>query len=112
MPHSKNDILNKLKLIRKHMGCSGVLTDETAYAVLKSNIIDEIIDHASKSPRNLELNIAVLKSIKPEILNHFIAYRFGKNIEYDYILCILNSKEPLDENSIKVLKFDDKFCIS
>ena len=112
IPHSKNDILNKLKLIRRHMGCSGVLTDETAYAVLESNIIDEIANHASNSPRQLVLNTADLQSINSEILNEFIAYRFGKNIEYDYILCILNSKEPLDENSIKVFKFDDKFCIS
>jgi len=112
IPHSKSDILNKLKLIRKHMGCSAILTDETAYAVLKSNIIDEIANHASNSLRKLELNKADLKFIKTDILNEFIAYRFGKNIEYDYILCILNSKEPLDENSIKVFKFDDKFCIS
>ena len=112
IPHSKSDILNKLKLIRKHMGCSAILTDETAYAVLKSNIIDEIANHASISLRKLELNKAELKSIKTEILNDFIAYRFGKNIEYDYILCILNSKEPLDENSIKVFIFDDRFCIS
>ena len=112
IPHSKNDILNKLKLIRKHMGCLAILTDETAYDVLISNIIDEIVDYAANSLRKLELNKADLKSIKPEILNEFIAYRFGKKIEYDYILCILNSKEPLDENSIKVFKFDDKFCIS
>ena len=112
IPHSKSDILNKLKLIRKHMGCSAILTDETAYAVLKSNIIDEIANHASNSLRKLELNKADLKFIKTDILNEFISYRFGKNIEYDYILCILNSKEPLDENSIKVFKFDDKFCIS
>jgi hypothetical protein len=112
IPYSKNDILNKLKLIRKHMGCSAILTDETAYDVLKSNIIDEIVDFASNSLRKLELNKADLKSINSEILNEFIAYRFGKKIEYDYILCILNSKEPLDENSIKVFKFDDKFCIS
>ena len=112
IPHSKSDILNKLKLIRKHMGCSAILTDETAYAVLKSNIIDEIANHASNSLRKLELNKADLKFIKTDILNEFIAYRFGENIEYDYILCILNSKEPLDENSIKVFKFDDKFCIS
>ena len=110
IPHSKNDILNKLKLIRRHMGCSGVLTDETAYAVLESNIIDEIANHASNSPRQLVLNTAYLQSINSEILNEFIAYRFGKNIEYDYILCILNSNEPLDENSIKVFKFDNKFC--
>ena len=112
IPHSKNDILNKLKLIRKHMGCSGVLTDGTAYDVLKSNIIDEIVASASKSLRKLELNIADLKSINPEILNDFIAYHFGKNIEYDYILCILNKKELLDEKSKIVLKFDKNFCIS
>ncbi len=112
IPHSKNDILNKLKLIRKHMGCSAILTDETAYDVLKSNIIDEIVDYASNSLRKLELNKAELKSIKPEILNDFIAYRFGKNIEYDYILCILNKKELLDEKSKIDLKFDNNFCIS
>jgi hypothetical protein len=112
IPHSKNDILNKLKLIRKHMGCSAILTDETAYDVLKSNIIDEIVASASKSLRKLELNIADLKSIKPEILNELIAYRFGKKIEYDYILCNLNSKEVLDEKSKAILKFDGKFCVS
>ncbi len=112
IPHSKSDILNKLKLIRKHMGCSAILTDETAYAVLKSNIIDEIANHASISLRKLELNKAELKSIKTEILNDFIAYRFGKNIEYDYILCILNSKEPLDDKSKAILKFEKKFCLS
>jgi hypothetical protein len=112
IPHSKNDILNKLKLIRKHMGCSAILTDETAYAVLKSNIIDEIANHASNSPRQLVLNKADLKFIKTDILNEFIAYRFGKNIEYDYILCILNSKELLDDKSKAILKFENKFCIS
>lgn len=112
IPHSKNDILNKLKLIRKHMGCSGVLADETAYKVLQSNIIDEIVNHASKSVRKLELNKANLKSINSEILNDYIAYHFAKNIEYDYILCILNSKEPLDDKSKAILKFDGKFCIS
>lgn len=111
IPHSKNDILNKLKLIRKHMGCSAILTDKTAYDVLKSNIIDEIVDYASNSLRKLVLNKADLNSIKTEILNEFIAYRFGKNIEYDYILCILNSKESLDEKSIAVFKFDNKFCL-
>ena len=110
IPHSKSDILNKLKLIRKHMGCSAILTDETAYDAIKSNIIDEIVDYASNSLRKLVLNKADLNSIKTEILNEFIAYRFGKNIEYDYILCILNSKESLDEKSIAVFKFDNKFC--
>jgi hypothetical protein len=112
IPHSKNDILNKLKLIRKHMGCSGVLADETAYKVLQSNIIDEIVNHASKSVRKLELNKTDLKSINSEILNDYIAYHFAKNIEYDYILCILNSKGILDNKSIDFLKFEPKFCIS
>ncbi len=112
IPHSKNDILNKLKLIRKHLGCSAILTDDSAYDVLKSNIIDEIANHASNSLRKLELNKADLKSINSEILNELIAYRFGKKIEYDYILCNLNSKEVLDEKSKAILKFDGKFCVS
>ena len=112
IPRSKSDILNKIKLIRKHMGCSAILTDETAYDVLKSNIIDEIANHASNSPRQLVLNKADLKSINSEILNELIAYRFGKKIEYDYILCNLNSKELLDEKSKAILKFDGKFCVS
>ncbi|MBM3163824.1 MAG: hypothetical protein FJZ80_00050 [Bacteroidetes bacterium] len=112
IPHSKSDILNKLKLIRKHMGCSAILTDETAYDVIKSNIIDEIVDYASNSLRKLELDKADLNSIKTEILNEFIAYRFGKNTEYDYILCILNLNGLLDEKSKAILKFEQKFCLS
>ncbi len=94
------------------MGCSAILTDETAYDVIKSNIIDEIVDYALNSLRKLELNKADLNSIKTEILNEFIVYRFGKNTEYDYILCILNLNGLLDEKSKATLKFEKKFCLS
>jgi hypothetical protein len=109
---AKSDILNKLILIRKHMGCLATLSDEKAFDVLKSNIMDEIIKYAANSLRKLKLNKEDLKSVNIEILNDFIAYRFGKGIEYDYILCILHSREILDEKSKSILRFDKKFCIS
>lgn len=109
---SKSEILQKISLLRGNMGCGSILTDEKAYELLKSNFLNEIRDYAKEhSIRKLELLIERLKTLKSETINAFILYRFGKEIEYDYILCLLEREGILDDEAKEVFKFDRRFCL-
>jgi hypothetical protein len=110
---SKVEILERLKLLRANMGCDAVLNDESAYDLLKTpSFLNDIqIWAKERSIRKVDLNLYGLKTLKQEIVNDFIVYRYGLKIEYDYILCLLEEKGVLDDHAITILKFDTRFCI-
>lgn len=108
---SKSEILKKLSLLRGNMGCDSILSDETAYELLKSDFIKEICDYAFEhSIRKLTLETKNIKALNIEIINQFILYRFGKSIEYDYILCLIEKEGILNDHAKEILKFEKRFC--
>lgn len=110
---SKVDILERLNLLRANMGCNALLTDETAYNLLKTPSFMSEIQHWAKehSIRKIDLNLDDLKVLEKSILNRFLIHRYGREIEYDYILCMLEKEGILDEHAKSILKFDKRFCI-
>jgi hypothetical protein len=110
---SVEEILNKLVIIRKYMGCNPKLEDNTAYEFLKMDTsIDELVAFANTSIRKIYLDKIELNRLKPEtILEIFIFSRLNE-IEYDYALCLMDKEGLLDETSKDILKFDNRLCIN
>lgn len=112
---SKSEVLNRLKLVRSSMGCDVLLNDESAYELLKAaDFVSEIQEWAKiQSIRKLNLSLNRLKALDRKTVDRFILYRFGKKIEYDYILCMLAKEGFLDDKRTHdTLKFDSRFCIT
>jgi hypothetical protein len=110
---SVEEILNKLVIIRKYMGCNPKLVDKTAYEFLEMDTsIDQLVAFANTSIRRVCLDKVELEKLRPEtILEIFI---FGKlnDLEYDYALCLMDKKGLLDEMSKDALKFDNRLCVN
>lgn len=114
-----SEILNKLVLLRKHMGCNALLDDELGCKLLKieCDIYSELAKFAYEhSIRKVGLNVDELKQLESSLIirillkfNELLCKKNERTSEYEIALMKVEDEVGLDENSKNILRYYEPY---